>query len=70
MRRFIRSLLGCSLREARADEVARRQTETHAIAMQVMDLRVEAAQAAAEESERAAQAMLRHLKEDMPHGMD
>lgn len=66
MRRFIRSLLGCSAREAQADEMARRQTEDHEIAMQAVDLRVRAARDAAEASERAAHALLRRLSEDTP----
>lgn len=66
MKRFLRSLLGCGARETKADELARRQTEDHEIAMHVMNLRVEAAQQAAKSSERAARAMLRRLSEDTP----
>lgn len=66
MMRFIRSLLGCSKREAQADAMARRQTEDHDIAMRAVDLRVRAAQEAAQASERAAHALLRRLSEDTP----
>lgn len=66
MMRFIRSLLGCSRREAQADEAARRQMEDHEIAMQAVRLRVDAAHDAAKASERAAHALLRRLSEDTP----
>lgn len=69
MRKIIRSLFGCSRREAQADEMARRQAEEHAIAMQVAGLRVSnaqfQAQATARLSERAAQTLLRRLQEDI-----
>jgi len=69
MRKFLRSLFGCSQREAQADEMTRRQAEDHAIAMQAADLRVSSAQfqaqATARLSERAAQTMLRRLQEDI-----
>lgn len=63
MTRILRALFGCSRRERTADAASRRQAEDHAIAMQAMALRVEAAEAAAKESERAAQALLRRLQE-------
>lgn len=66
MKRFLRSLLGCGARETKADELARRQTEDHEIAMQIMNLRVDAAKRAATASEHAARAMLRRLSEDTP----
>lgn len=69
MRKFIRSLFGSSRREAAADEMARRQAEEHAIAMQAAGMRVSSAQfqaqATARLSERAAQTMLRRLQEDI-----
>lgn len=70
MRKFLRSLFGCSRREVQADEMARRQSEDHAIAMKAADLRVSnaqfQAQATARLSERAAAAMLARLREDFP----
>ena len=70
MRKFLRSLFGCSRREVQADEMARRQSEDHAIAMKAADLRVSNAQFQAEAtarlSERAAAAMLARLREDFP----
>lgn len=70
MRKILRSFFGQSLREAEADEMARRQSEDHAIAMQAADLRVSNAQFQAEAtariSERAAAAMLARLREDFP----
>ena len=69
MRKILRSFFGRSLREAEADEMARRQSEDHAIAMKAADLRVSSAQfqaqATARLSERAAQTMLRRLQEDI-----
>lgn len=69
MRKFLRSLFGCSRREVQADEMARQQAEDHAIAMQAAALRVSnaqfQAQATARLSERAAQTMLRRLQEDI-----
>lgn len=70
MRKILRSFFGQSLREAEADEMARRQSEDHAIAMKAADLRVSNAQFQAEAtariSERAAAAMLARLREDFP----
>lgn len=70
MRKILRSFFGQSLREAKADEMARRQSEDHAIAMKAADLRVSNAQFQAEAtariSERAAAAMLARLREDFP----
>lgn len=69
MMRFLRSLTGCSRREALADEMNAMQTEDHAIAMRAAGLRVSnaqfQAQATARLSERAAQTILRLLKEDI-----
>ena len=69
MRKIIRSLFDSSRREEAADEMARRQAEEHAIAMQAAELRVHTAQfqaqATARLSERAAQTLLRRLQEDI-----
>lgn len=69
MRKIVRMLFDSSRREEAADEMARRQAEEHAIAMQAAELRVNAAQfqaqATARLSERAAQTLLRRLQEDI-----
>ena len=66
---LIRALRGRSRREAVADDLAARQAEAHAAAMRAADACVTAAQATAAqatENERAAQALLRRLAEDLP----
>lgn len=69
MRRFLRSLTGCSRREVLADEMNAMQAEDHAIAMQAAQVRLNAAKfeagVASRTSERAAQALLRGLQEDI-----
>ena len=69
MKRWFRSVFGCSNREIAADEMVRRQAEDHAIAMQAAQVRLNAAKfeagVASRTSERAAQALLRGLQEDI-----
>ena len=66
---FIKRLIGCTRREARVDAISQQQADEHSVAMRIMDSHIAVAEASAEESvktsERAAQVLLRHLREDI-----
>lgn len=66
MSRLFNRVFGCSQREKDAEDSMKRREMEHVIAVEELDVQLDAARKAARESRSAARTLLRNLSEDIP----